>query len=119
VIDVSEDDTDVGTVAAVLADDCARDILEATVTQPMSAARLGEHCDVSEPTVYRKLEALRDLDLIESRTRLDEDGHHHDVYTATLDRAVVELTEDGFRVRVTRRERMADRFTRFVEEMRR
>lgn len=118
VIDV-DGTADVETVAGLLADDCARTILEATATEPMSAEELSDRCDVSTPTVYRRLETLREQDLIDERTHPDEDGHHYKEYAARLDRIVVELTDDGFRLRLTRRDRMADRFTRFVEGMRR
>lgn len=118
VIDV-EGPSDVATVAGLLADDTARSILEATATEPMSAEELSDHCDVSTPTIYRRLETLREQDLIDERTHPDEDGHHYKEYAARLDRIVVELTDDGFRLRLTRRDRMADRFTRFVEGMRR
>jgi DNA-binding transcriptional ArsR family regulator len=117
VIDV-DGRSDAETVAAVLADDTARTILEATATEPMSAEELSDRCGVSTPTVYRRLETLREHDLVDERTHPDEDGHHYKEYAARLDRIVFELTDDGFRCRLSRRDRMADRFTRFVEGMR-
>ncbi|WP_436930451.1 ArsR/SmtB family transcription factor [Halosimplex halobium] len=113
-----DEDTDVDTVASLLGDDCARTILEATAAEPLSAEELAERCSVSGPTVYRRLETLREQDLVAEQTRVDDDGHHYKVYTATLDRAVVDLTEDGFEIRLSRTGRMADRFTEFVEDLR-
>lgn len=113
-----DDDRTVPTVADVVADDCARTILEATWTEPRSASELGERCDASLPTVYRRLETLVELDLVEERPRADPDGHHYSVYAARVERVVFELDEDGFAVRVSRRGRMADRFTQFVEDVR-
>lgn len=112
-----DDDRTVRTVAELLADDCARTILEATWSQARSAEELEERCDVSLPTVYRRLETLAELDLVEVRRRADADGHHYKTYRARLERVVVELDEDGFALRVSRRGRMADRFTRFVEDL--
>jgi DNA-binding transcriptional ArsR family regulator len=117
VIDVDAD-RDLATIAPLLADDAARAILEATATEARSAEELAEHCGVSTPTVYRRLEELREADLVTERTEPDADGHHYTVYRATLDTAVVELTGEGFDVRLTRRDRMADRFTEFVEDVR-
>ena len=107
----------VGAVAAVLDDETARQILLETREQPMSADTLSDRCGVSPSTVYRRIEDLREHDLLDEQTRPDEDGHHYKVYTATLDRIVIEATDDGFEVEVTRQESMAGRFTRLLEEM--
>ncbi|MEZ3116212.1 ArsR/SmtB family transcription factor [Halobaculum sp. MBLA0147] len=111
------DDPDPGTVAGLLADDAARTILEATAREPQSAAALREACDVSGPTVYRRLEELEDAGLVVAETELDPDGDHYEVYTATLDRAVFDLQPDVVTCSVSRRERLADRFTSVIEEM--
>lgn len=113
-----DDECDVANIAALLADECARTILEETTTQPMSADELSQRCNVSPQTVYRRLEELRKYDLINEQTRADTEGHHYKVYTASLDRVVVDLTEDGFTLQLARRDRMADRFTQFIEDMR-
>jgi len=105
-------------VAALLEDDCARTILAATSTRPMTAKELTDHCDVSGPTIYRRIEDLDELDLIEVRTRLDtESGHHEKLYAAMLSEVSVTLREGAFEVSVDRREPIADRFTRLVEGM--
>jgi len=113
---VSED-SDVAAVAEVLADETARQILRETRTQPMSAETLSDRCGVSPSTIYRRIEDLRAHDLIEARTRPDEAGHHYEEFTATLNRIVIDATDDGFAVEVSHRESMAGRFTRLVEEM--
>lgn len=105
-------------VASLLADACTRTILRETFSEPMSADDLSEVCDVSPQTVYRRLDALVEQDLVEERLQPDSDGHHYRVYTATLDRVVVDLTPHGLELDVSRRDRMADRFRRFVDEVR-
>lgn len=112
------DDGDVASVAEVLADDTARTILAATSKEPLPADELATICEVSEPTIYRRLEELSTLDLVDEQTRAEEAGHHYAVYAASLDRLVVELDEDGFTIQLNRRDRMADRFTQFIEDMR-
>lgn len=109
---------DVAAVAELLADDCARTILIETAAEPMSADQLSEACDVSPQTVYRRLDELEAHDLVDRKVRPDAEGHHYGMYTATLDRLVVDLTPDGIELRLTRRDRMTDRFTRVIEEMR-
>lgn len=111
-------DPDLETVADLLADDTVREILTRTSLEPMSAGTLTEHCDASGPTIYRRLERLREAEFVVERTRPDpEDGHHRKVYAPNLDRVVVDLEEGALSMRVQRREPMADRFTRLVEGM--
>lgn len=105
-------------ITSLLADDCARKILKETTTEPMSADELRDVCEVSPQTVYRRLDALAEHDLIEEQLHPDADGHHYKVYSATLDRIVVDLTPDGFELQVSRRDQMAARFTQFIDEVR-
>lgn len=104
-------------VAAVLADDVAAGILAETYSETMTAHELADALDTSPPTVYRRLDTLREHDLVTASTRPDPDGHHTDVFRANLDRIVVDLDDDGFSVTVTRRDTMADRFTSIIEDM--
>lgn len=108
---------DLEDLSDVLADDCARCILVRAYSNAMSATELAEHCDVSEPTVYRRLDRLAEHDLVAERTQPDERGHHYKEYRTKLDRVSLDLTPDGFEVDLTRREPMADRFTRLVEDL--
>lgn len=101
----------------ILADGTARAILVEARDEPLSASELADRCGVSGPTIYRRLEDLKAQDLVETRTRPDPEGHHQEVHVATLDRATVDVLADGFAVELSRRESMADRFTRLVEGM--
>ena len=114
---MASDPPDAATLAALLADDCARAILVETKAEPCSAAQLSDRTGVSEPTVYRRLERLREHDLVAEEIRPVPDGKNYRVYRARLDGVELDLTEDGFTVTLSRRDRMADRFTRLVEEM--
>ncbi|MGM0606306.1 MAG: helix-turn-helix domain-containing protein [Halobacteriota archaeon] len=102
---------------ALLDDEYARAILTATRTKPMSAKQLSEDCDASLPTIYRRVDRLIDVGLLDEQTKPAADGHHYSVYTAALDRLTVELTADGLRVDVTHRppSDVADRFTEMWE----
>lgn len=103
---------------AILDDEYARAILTATNLEPMSANALSEACDMSLPTVSRRVNTLMNHDLLTERTHIDPDGHHYSEYEARLDRVNITLIEDRFDVRVTLREDAADRFTRIWREMR-
>ena len=105
-------------VAGLLEDETARAILTRTNREPMSASELENRCDASGPTIYRRLERLREHDLIEERTRPDPDGGHHEqVYVPNLRRVTVELVDDELHLEIDRREGMSDRFTRLIEEI--
>jgi DNA-binding transcriptional ArsR family regulator len=114
---VVADPPDIDTLTDLLADDCARQILVETREQALSAAALSERTGTSEPTVYRRLERLRAADLVAEEVRVVTDGKNYSVYRTQLDGVELDLTDDGFGVTISRRERMADRFTRLVEEM--
>mgnify|MGYP002761040223 CR=1 FL=1 len=115
---MSEDDPGLETVAGLLEDKTVREILIRTSDEPMSARRLKDSCDASGPTIYRRLERLREADLVVEQTRPDpEGGHHRQVYAPNLDRIIVDLNSGTLSVRIERRETMPDRFTRLVEGM--
>jgi DNA-binding transcriptional ArsR family regulator len=113
---VSEEELEA--VAGLLEDETARRILTRTSREPMSASELERHCDASGPTIYRRLERLRERELIEEHTRPDPDGgHHKQVYEPNLRRVTVELVDGELRVEIDRREDMSDRFTRLIEDI--
>lgn len=111
------DTPDAAELAELVADDCARGILVETSREPRSASELSERIGVSEPTVYRRLERLREYDLVSEEIEPVPDGRNYRRYRARLDGIELDLTEEGFVATVVRRERMADRFTRLIEEM--
>jgi len=114
---VSEE-VDVETIGALLEDPTVRTILTKTSQEPMSATTLSEHCEASKPTVYRRLEDLRECGLLVERTKPDPDrGHHRTVYATNLERITVELEDGGLTLHIDRREDIADRFTRLIEGM--
>ena len=114
---VVSDPLDTETIATLLADDCARTILVATKDEPRSAAELSERAAVSEPTVYRRLERLREHDLVVERIEPVTDGKNYKTYQARLNGVDIDLAPEGFTAEIRRREQMADRFTRLVSQM--
>jgi DNA-binding transcriptional ArsR family regulator len=112
---------DLGVLADLLANPCAREILVRTAREPLSADELVAACDASRTTVYRQLRRLTDADLLSASTELDPDGHHFDRYRARLDRLTVELSAEGFRVEIDRRppaDDAVDRLERLFERLR-
>jgi DNA-binding transcriptional ArsR family regulator len=99
-VTVSED-PDLETVADVIGDDTARAILTATSVEPMSATELSDHCEVDVSTAYRWTDRLREAGLLAERTRPREDGHHDEVYVATLAELSVRLEDGDLEVEMT------------------
>jgi DNA-binding transcriptional ArsR family regulator len=98
------DGDDVGQVAELLANPCAREVLVRTAREALSADELAERCDASRTTVYRQLERLEAADLVVGTVQFDPEGHHFDRYRASLDRVTVDLDTDGLHVTVDRTE---------------
>jgi predicted transcriptional regulator len=111
----ASEDAGLPEVVSLLDDEVARTILTETSVKPMAASELGERCDASLPTIYRRLDALEEAELVASRTRVDPDGDHYEVYAARFDRLLVELERGSFRTELTLLEDPADRFTRLFE----
>jgi DNA-binding transcriptional ArsR family regulator len=105
-------------VFATLDDEYARDILVATKASRLSAKELSEECDMSRPTVSRRVNALVEQGLLEEYTHVDPGGRHYSEYEARLERIEVLLRTQGFDVTIDRRPDPADRLTSIFEDMR-
>lgn len=83
---------------ALLSDDPAREILDALTDTAKPARALVEETDASRSTVYRRLDRLQRAGLVEGTMAYDADGHHREAFRATVERATLELGEDGVEV---------------------
>ncbi|MDQ2074063.1 helix-turn-helix domain-containing protein [Haloarcula sp. H-GB4] len=111
------DDTTLEAVVGLLDDEHVRTILTATSGDALSAKELSERCDVSQATIYRRVERLTAAGLVDERTRPRADGHHDTVYVATLDEVSIRLRNGELRFDLERRgDDVADRLTRLWED---
>lgn len=78
-----------------------QEILEATGREARSARELAERCGASRPTVYRRLNSLQEVGLVDTEMEYDADGHHRALFEATLEAVSVDVTGDGLSVTVT------------------
>lgn len=87
---------------ALLGDEYVADILQALSSGEMPARTIADECDMSRPTVYRRLERLTEAGVVASRLRPESDGHHRQQFRLVLEGVAVQFREDGFdgRVRV-------------------
>jgi predicted transcriptional regulator len=111
-----DSDAELETVVGLLDDEHVRTILKATSEQPLSATELSDRCDVSESTIYRRVDRLRDQQFLQEQTRPRSDGHHETVYAANLDRFEVEVQDGELEWTIKRKgEDIADQLTRLWE----
>jgi len=101
------------TVFDILGDEEVRRILAAANVEPVSARDLAAGLDVSEATVYRRVDACTEYDLLTERVQVDEDGNHYSVYETTLKRACFEIEGGGYDVNIELRRDLADQFDDF------
>ena len=116
-----------GDILDLLSDEYARDILAATSVKPMSAKQLADQCEMSQPTVYRRVEWLREHGLIEEQTRIETGGNDYGVFAATLSEFSLALADGDFETDIERTEPpafpgqdeqdTADRFTKMWENL--
>ncbi len=84
----------------VLASETARRVLAATSVRAMSAQELGEVCDTSLPTVYRRVNALVEYDMLSAELEVDTDGTQYKRYTNDLERVEVLVDDGSFNVNI-------------------
>lgn len=87
---------DLELVFDVLGDEYTRTILTEISEEALSVKELTRRCDLSHPTIYRRLNMLHDNGLVTVDTRVSEDGNHYKVYSLDFNVTVIFLHEGGF-----------------------
>ncbi len=88
-----DDDVDAQDVLDALADETCQVILS-ELDEPKTAQELVEACDVSESTLYRKLERLKDASLLRSGLEIRADGHHTLRYEIDFDEVAISVDDE-------------------------
>ncbi|MXV60708.1 helix-turn-helix domain-containing protein [Natronorubrum sp. JWXQ-INN-674] len=100
-----------------IGDKHARTVLASISREPSSAKELEERLDLSQPTIYRRLELLQEHDLIKDRTLVADDGNHYKEYTCNFNSTVISLDDDEYDIRIFREENLPDRFSSLWDEL--
>ncbi|WP_114578232.1 helix-turn-helix domain-containing protein [Saliphagus sp. LR7] len=96
------------TVLDALGDPECRAILS-EATEPMTATELAETCDISQSTVYRKLDLLTEASLVDERTGVGSEGGRISQYERDMTDVSVSIDETGeFSIELDRPSRHAD-----------
>lgn len=104
-------------VLDTIGDQHARQVLAAMSSEPKPAKQLAEKCNLSLPTVYRRIEMLNEYDLVNEQTRVAEDGNHYNTYKSNFESTVVALQDDEYKVRIFREGSLPDRFTQLWDDL--
>jgi len=105
------------TVFDVFGSEVARNILALASVRPVSAADIAEYCEVSEPTVYRRIHALQEYDMLAEETAIDDDGHHHNRYRTCLEEVRVRVDEGQFDIDLELNRDYTDKFAEFWDDL--
>ncbi|WP_336325982.1 helix-turn-helix domain-containing protein [Halovenus sp. HT40] len=111
------DDRSIEDILDTIGDQHAREVLAAISREPKSAKALAEECDLSLPTVYRRIEMLDEYDLITDETLVADDGNHYKVYQSNFESTVITLEDDEYKVRIYREENLPDRFSQLWDDL--
>jgi len=112
-----DDEKSIEEILDTIGDRHARRVLAAISREPQSAKELAEECEMSLPTVYRRIEMLTEYELVKDRTLVADDGNHYKVYESNFESTVISLEEDEYRVRIYREENLPDRFSQLWDEL--
>jgi len=100
-------------ILTALADEYSRQILSATVDEPVSALQLSRDFEIPITTVYRRIQDLMDAGLIAPvKSGRTVDGKWYDLYRSLLLRIDVSFEYGEIRVNAKLNDHISDKFTR-------
>lgn len=100
-----------------IGDQYARDVLAAICRSPRSAKELADDLGFSPQTVYRRTDLLEEHGLIMTKTRIADDGNHHQVYASNFDSVLISVEESEYDVEIYRRDDLPGRFNDLWDEL--
>lgn len=101
----------------IFGDKLARRILVYADQHPISAEELADHLDASSPTIYRRLNALADYDLLSEEIQVDDDGHHYSTFETALDEITFAVDDGGYTIDIQIKEEPGDQFEGFWSDL--
>ena len=114
-----DDEQRIEEILDTIGDEHARRVLAAISREPRSAKELSEECDLSLPTVYRRIEMLNQYNLVKDQTLVADDGNHYEIYESNFDSTVIRLEDDTgeYDIRINRKENVPDRFASLWDDL--
>lgn len=100
-----------------MGDQHARRVLIALSQNELSAKDLRDETGLSLPTIYRRIEMLKEHDLVGEKTIVAEDGNHYRVFECNFDSTLIRLSDDEFDIRIYRTENLPSRFDNLWDDL--
>lgn len=101
-----------------LGDPRTRKLLAIIDENSRSVKELAEELDASKATIYRRLEILEEHELVLRNVTVSADGNHYTVYESNFIRASITVEDEGFDVRVARKDEYPNRLTEIWDALR-
>ena len=103
----------------VIGDSTTREILATLNVESFSVKELAEELDLSQPTVYRRLEQLEEHDLVTKRSIISSDGNHYNLYDCNFKSVVITLQNDEYDIWLCRKDSVVEKFAELWDLIRR
>lgn len=104
-------------VLDTIGDEYARDVLAMICDKAYSAQEIVDHLDHSENTVYRRINTLKEHDLVETNTKIVADGNHYQVHEAAFDSVVISVDDEEYDLEIYRRGELPDQFASLWDDL--
>ena len=101
----------------ILASTDVRRILVATSVQPMSAKELAEVCDRSLATIYRRVQAMENYNLLTEEVTRDPDGTQYSEYRSELNEITISLEQGQLDVDISIEKDAVDQFAELIQDL--
>lgn len=114
---MSEKVSDTPGIFDLFGDDLSRQILVLASDGPLSADELASTLSTSHPTVYRRINALLEYDLLREHQEIDTDGNHYKTFETTLERIAFEIDDGGYNVDLQLHQDLVNQFDDFWSDL--
>jgi hypothetical protein len=101
----------------VLASKDVRRILVATNVRSMSVKELADICDRSLATIYRRIQAMENYNLVSEEITRDADGTQYSEYKSELDEITISVEEGQLDININIEKDTVDQFAELIEDL--
>ena len=108
---------DPGGIFEVLASEESRRILAAASVRPVSAQELEQVCEVSLPTIYRRLDVLVEYDLLSEERIVKHEQDQSKRYSTDLEELTVEISDGELDVNLAIKKDTVDKFGELFRDL--
>ena len=101
----------------VLVSEDVRRILVATNVRSMSVKELADICDRSLATIYRRIQAMENYNLVSEEITRDADGTQYSEYKSELNEITISVEEGQLDININIEKDTVDQFAELIEDL--